>query len=107
MRLRCVSRYRTAKLSVEVGQVLDLSEAEALALQADAPGCWEDADQADERHAAALAEQQRLEEEAAQLKAAQEQAEAERKALEKAALAEKALDKPPADKMIKGAPKHK
>lgn len=44
MRLRCISRYRNAKLSVEAGAVLDLTEAEARQLQADAPGCWEDAD---------------------------------------------------------------
>lgn len=43
-RLRCVSRYRSASRSVGVGEVLDLTDAEAARLLADAPGCWADAD---------------------------------------------------------------
>jgi hypothetical protein len=44
MRLKCISRYRSATRTVEVGQILDLTDAEAAALMADAPGCWADAD---------------------------------------------------------------
>lgn len=45
MRLLCVSRYRSATRSVDVGQILDeLTDAEARRLLADAPGCWQDAD---------------------------------------------------------------
>lgn len=43
-RLICISRYQTAKVTVDVGQILDLSEAEAQHLTNDAPGCWADAD---------------------------------------------------------------
>jgi hypothetical protein len=76
MRLRCISRYRSAKMSVEIGAILDVSEAEAQALQADAPGCWADAERAAD-------ETEQHEPETA------------------------ALDAPPADKMVKGAPKTK
>lgn len=43
-KLRCISRYRSARRTVEVGAVLDLTDAEAQSLIADAPGCWADAD---------------------------------------------------------------
>jgi hypothetical protein len=44
MRVRCISRYRSAQLTADVGAVLDVSDAEARRLMVDAPGCWEDAD---------------------------------------------------------------
>lgn len=38
--LVCISRYRSSARTVEAGETIDVSEAEAAALRADAPGCW-------------------------------------------------------------------
>lgn len=41
MHLRCISRYSTPKRTVEVGQVVELDDADAAFLQRDSPGSFE------------------------------------------------------------------
>lgn len=85
MRLRCISRYQSAKRTAESGDVLtELTPQEAAFLLADAPGCWEDADG---------------------LAAADDEAEPDE--AEPDDEETKAPEVPEKDKMIRGAPKQK
>lgn len=83
-KLRCVSRYVSARRVVEVGEIVDVTDREAGFLLNDAPGCWIDANVYAEQEAERLAEEERKQREA-----------------------EKAPTKPAKDKMIKGAPEQK